>query len=92
MFLKRLMDHLLNQVLVEGLANSKTFQRFAVWSNKAIKELGEKSKEQSQHLDKHVSSMSDVIKERSTQFRKEFEAEFRKLQEQQQRQQQQGKK
>lgn len=41
-FFKRVMDHLLNQVLVETLANSKWFQRFAVHSHKLSKEVAEK--------------------------------------------------
>lgn len=42
-FFKRVMDHLLNQVLVETLANSRWFQRFAVHSHKLSKEVAEKS-------------------------------------------------
>jgi hypothetical protein len=40
---KRVMDHLLNQVLVETLANSRWFQRFAVHTHKLSKEVAEKS-------------------------------------------------
>jgi hypothetical protein len=36
------MDHLLNQVLVETLANSRWFQRFAVYTHKLSKEAAEK--------------------------------------------------
>lgn len=43
-FIKRLMDHLLNQVLVETLANSRWFQRFAVYTHKLSKDAAEKSK------------------------------------------------
>lgn len=42
-FFKRLMDHMLNQVLVETLANSRWFQRFAVYTHKLSKEAAEKS-------------------------------------------------
>lgn len=41
-FFKRVMDHLLNQVLVETLANSKWFQRFAVNTHRLTKEAAEK--------------------------------------------------
>jgi hypothetical protein len=41
-FIKRLMDHLLNQVMVETLANSRWFQRFAVYTHKLSKEAAEK--------------------------------------------------
>lgn len=43
-FIKRLMDHMLNQVLVETLANSRWFQRFAVYTHKLTKEAADKSK------------------------------------------------
>jgi hypothetical protein len=42
-FFKRLMDHMLNQVLVDTLANSRWFQRFAVTAHKLSKEAAEKS-------------------------------------------------
>lgn len=42
-FFKRLMDHMLNQVLVETLANSRWFQRFAVYTHRLTKEAAEKS-------------------------------------------------
>jgi hypothetical protein len=62
MFVRRIIDHLLNQVLVEGLANSRWFQRFAVWSHKTYQELQVKGKDHSAKLDTHVSSegTSDV--------------------------------
>lgn len=41
-FFKRVMDHLLNQVLVETLAHSKWFQKFAVHTHKLSKEVAEK--------------------------------------------------
>eukprot|EP00878_Enallax_costatus_P042906 GHUV01050421.1.p1 GENE.GHUV01050421.1~~GHUV01050421.1.p1 ORF type:complete len:122 (+),score=26.05 GHUV01050421.1:212-577(+) len=44
-FFKRLMDHMLNQVLVETLANSRWFQRFAVYTDKLTKEAAERSKQ-----------------------------------------------
>jgi hypothetical protein len=41
-FFKRIMDHLLNQVMVETLANSRWFQRFAVYTHRLSKEAAEK--------------------------------------------------
>lgn len=43
-FFKKLMDHILNKVLVETLANSRWFQRFAVHTHKLSKEMAEKGK------------------------------------------------
>eukprot|EP00882_Tetradesmus_deserticola_P017331 GHRQ01018564.1.p1 GENE.GHRQ01018564.1~~GHRQ01018564.1.p1 ORF type:complete len:103 (+),score=24.28 GHRQ01018564.1:385-693(+) len=62
-FIKRLMDHLLNQVLVETLANSRWFQRFAVYTHKLSKEAAEKSKDHSKVLDEHVSTVMDKAKQ-----------------------------
>ncbi|KXZ56148.1 hypothetical protein GPECTOR_1g126 [Gonium pectorale] len=84
MFVRRVIDHILNQVLVEGLANSRWFQRFAVWSHATMKELQAKSRDGSATLDTHVSSFMDMAKQKSAQIRKEFEQELRKVQEQQQ--------
>ena len=43
-FFKRLMDHMLNQVIVDTLAHSRWFQRFVVHTNKLSKEVTSKSK------------------------------------------------
>ncbi|GLC76692.1 hypothetical protein PLESTF_001818800 [Pleodorina starrii] len=86
MFVRRIIDHILNQVLVEGLANSRWFQRFAVWSHSAMKELQSKSKDHSATLDTHVSSFVEIAKQKSAQLRQEFQQELRKVQEQQQQQ------
>ncbi|PNW77157.1 hypothetical protein CHLRE_10g424650v5 [Chlamydomonas reinhardtii] len=84
MFIRRLVDHLLNQVLVEGLANSRWFQRFAVWSHGAMKELQAKSKDGSAHLDTHLSTFMEAAKQKSAQLKQDFQQELRKVQEQQQ--------
>lgn len=84
MFLKRLVDHLLNQVLVEGLANSRWFQKFAVWSHGAMKEIQAKSKDVK--VEEHITTFYEAAKQKSSQFRAELEQEMKKLQEQQQQQ------
>ncbi|PNH12503.1 hypothetical protein TSOC_000621 [Tetrabaena socialis] len=91
MFIRRIIDHLLNQVLVEGLANSRWFQRFAVWSNSAMKELQAKSKDHSATIDTHMTSFVDLAKQKSQQvgaeragLRQEFQQELKKVQDQQQ--------
>ncbi|GBF94782.1 hypothetical protein Rsub_07665 [Raphidocelis subcapitata] len=80
-FFKKLMDHMLNQVLVETLANSRWFQRFAVYSHKMTQEMAEKSKEGSKVLDEHVGTVASKARETAEQLKKEFMAELRKLQE-----------
>eukprot|EP00798_Chlamydomonas_sp_ICE-L_P022704 gene22708-29860_t len=65
-FIKRVMDHLFNQVLVEGLANSRWFQKFAVNSNEMLKQMQEKGKGNGSVL--------------NNQFRAEFNEELAKVQ------------
>ena len=76
MFVKRLLDHLLNQVLVEGLANSRWFQRFAVWSHGKMKEINAQG---AASLDQQLSKVAEAAKDKASSFRKEFEAEMQKL-------------
>lgn len=80
-FFKRLMDHMLNQVLVETLANSRWFQRFAVYTHKMTKEAAEKSKDHSKVLDEHVTSIMDKTRAFTSKLREDFAEELKKLQE-----------
>lgn len=41
-FFQKLLNYIVNQVLVEGLANSRTFQRFAIKTDAKLKELRQK--------------------------------------------------
>lgn len=54
-FFKRLMDHLLNQVMVETLANSRWFQRFAVYTHRLTKEAAEKGERRQRTRGRHHS-------------------------------------
>ena len=40
-FIQRLANYLANEVLIKGLANSKTFQRFAVRTEASLKDVHE---------------------------------------------------
>jgi hypothetical protein len=44
-FFRRLMDHLLNQVLVDTLAHSKWFQKFVVHTTKLSQEVSSKGRQ-----------------------------------------------
>lgn len=70
MFLRKIFDHLLNQVLVESLANARWFQKFAVWSSITAKELGEKSKQHTSGLDERFSKFAEVAKQQSEKLRR----------------------
>ncbi|KAL6651012.1 hypothetical protein ACP70R_009937 [Stipagrostis hirtigluma subsp. patula] len=41
----RVLSYLLNEFLVEGLANNRAFQRFAVKTNRTLENLSSKAKE-----------------------------------------------
>eukprot|EP00210_Caulerpa_lentillifera_P002060 g1975.t1 len=62
-FFNRIINHLVNQVLVDTLTNSRIFQRFAVRSNEAFKEFAKKG---------------GVNMEQASEFGKAFAAEMRK--------------
>ncbi|KAL6747421.1 hypothetical protein V8C86DRAFT_2910135, partial [Haematococcus lacustris] len=76
---RRVIDHLLNQVLVEGLANNRTFQRFAVWSHTKYKELHEKTKDGGPSLDT-VTKVAEVGKQSWAKWRADFSEEMKKIQ------------
>mmetsp|Transcript_17803 Transcript_17803/g.53356 ORF Transcript_17803/g.53356 Transcript_17803/m.53356 type:complete len:103 (-) Transcript_17803:720-1028(-) len=79
-FIKRIFDHLFNQVLVESLANSRTFQKFAVWSHSTVKELQAKSKDGASLMDGQFGKFAAQAKEASSKFRSDFAAELSKVQ------------
>ncbi|KAJ4810480.1 UvrABC system C protein [Rhynchospora pubera] len=62
-FLGRVMSYIVNEIVVEGLANNLSFQRFAVKTNKTIQELSNKAaqaKEEILEQVKEASRNSDV--------------------------------
>jgi hypothetical protein len=42
-FIQRIVNHVANEIIIKGLANSRTFQRFAVRADKSLKDLHETS-------------------------------------------------
>mmetsp|Transcript_23723 Transcript_23723/g.65228 ORF Transcript_23723/g.65228 Transcript_23723/m.65228 type:complete len:92 (+) Transcript_23723:201-476(+) len=79
-FLRKVMDHLLNKVLVETLANNRSFQRFAVWSHRKVKDLGEKSKDGGANFDESASKALEQSKLAWQKWRQEFAEELAKAQ------------
>jgi hypothetical protein len=58
-FIQRLATYLTNEVLIQGLANSKTFQRFAVHTNTSITRLKKTGTQTIQQtIDKYASTSS----------------------------------
>ncbi|PWZ45325.1 hypothetical protein Zm00014a_034754 [Zea mays] len=50
----RALNYVVNQFLVEGLANNRAFQRFAVKTNKTLESLSSKAKEMRQELSEQL--------------------------------------
>jgi hypothetical protein len=47
-FVQRIVNYVANEILIKGLANSKTFQRFAVRTDQSFKEVHKKGTERLQ--------------------------------------------
>jgi len=61
-FLSRIASHLINEVLVNGLANSRTFQRFAIWSNNAAADAVRKGGEHLGQASEFASAFKEQMK------------------------------
>jgi uncharacterized membrane protein len=77
-------------VLVETLANSRVFQRFAVWSHRTSKELSAKTKDHAEVLDSTFNRVSEAAKAQARALREDFEQQLKAQQMQQQHQQRPG--
>ncbi|KAG1666021.1 hypothetical protein FOA52_010931 [Chlamydomonas sp. UWO 241] len=85
-FIKRVFDHLFNQVLVESLSNSRWFQKFAVWSHSTAKELQAKSKDGGSVFGDQMGAFVKNASEAGAKFRNDFAAEMKKVQEEMEKQ------
>lgn len=61
-FFSRIVNHFLNEVLVNGLANSRTFQRFAIWSNEFAKDVALKGKDHIGQASKFATVFKEQLK------------------------------
>ncbi|KAK1280023.1 hypothetical protein QJS04_geneDACA002790 [Acorus gramineus] len=57
----RAMSYIVNEILVEGLANSAAFQRFAVRTNKKLQDISLKAAEKKDQL-KDATKFFDAFK------------------------------
>jgi len=71
------------QVLVETLANSRVFQRFAVWSHRTSKELTAKTKDHAEALDSTFDRLGEAARRQAKALRQDFEQQLRAQQQQQ---------
>ncbi|KAL6782677.1 hypothetical protein ACKKBG_A07695 [Auxenochlorella protothecoides x Auxenochlorella symbiontica] len=65
-FLQRLMNYWLNEVLVNTLANSRTFQKFAVRSSASVEELAKKTAEHKERIAGQGGDFMKVFREEMT--------------------------
>ena len=66
-FLQQAMNYLLNRALTEGLANNRTFQRFAITTDKMLKEVA-----------KEAPKSAEELKRKATEYSRQFSEEFTK--------------
>ena len=55
-FVQRVANYIANEVLIKGLANSKTFQRFAVRTDKHLQEMKKSGVESFEDMTKRAAS------------------------------------
>lgn len=64
-FFQRIASHFLNQVLVDGLANSRTFQRFAISSNAKMQDIAKKSADAKKVFNEELTKGMKEVKEKA---------------------------
>ncbi|XP_022145531.1 uncharacterized protein LOC111014959 [Momordica charantia] len=57
-FINRVVSYLVNELLVDSLANSRSFQRFAVRTSKQIEDISNKAAQKKQELAEQVKDLS----------------------------------
>jgi len=55
-FIQRIVNHIANEVLIKGLANSKTFQRFAVRTDASLQTAKKQGTETFEEMTKRAAS------------------------------------
>ncbi|XP_057818758.1 uncharacterized protein LOC131031612 isoform X2 [Cryptomeria japonica] len=65
-FMNRVLHYVINELLVDRLANSHSFQRFAVKSSKAIQELSQKGIQKREELAEQLKKVSETWKSESS--------------------------
>ncbi|XP_068668914.1 uncharacterized protein [Aristolochia californica] len=57
-FVHRVLSYVINELVVNGLANSPTFQRFAVRTSKRIEDVSSLAARKKEEIAEHVKDMS----------------------------------
>ncbi|XP_050381321.1 uncharacterized protein LOC126798407 [Argentina anserina] len=63
-FAHRVMSYLVNELLVDSLANSKSFQRFAVRTSKQVEELSNIAAKKKEQFAEQMKDISETFKDR----------------------------
>mmetsp|Transcript_13476 Transcript_13476/g.30887 ORF Transcript_13476/g.30887 Transcript_13476/m.30887 type:complete len:86 (+) Transcript_13476:145-402(+) len=61
-FFQRVFNYIANELLVEGLANSRTFQRFAVRTNEFLKDASKQAAEAKNLYGEQAQTMASQLK------------------------------
>ncbi|KAK9905648.1 hypothetical protein WJX75_003868 [Coccomyxa subellipsoidea] len=62
-FFARVLNHLVNEVLVQGLANNRMFQQFAVRSNAWMTEVAKKSADKQTQISEQAQNFHKAFRE-----------------------------
>lgn len=62
-FFQKLLNYLVNEVVVQGLANSRTFQRFAIRTDAMINEMKQKGGQHGGELSEQAVSFFKTFRE-----------------------------
>jgi len=62
-FIGRVMQYLVNELLVDRLANNQAFQRFAVRSSRAVEEMAQKGLQTKEELTRNLKGYSEAFGE-----------------------------
>ncbi|KAH1155328.1 hypothetical protein GLYMA_18G203200v4 [Glycine max] len=57
-FVQRVLSYVVNEVVINGLANSPAFQRFAVRTSKRIEDISNKAVQKRQELAEQIKDIS----------------------------------
>ncbi|CAK0783099.1 hypothetical protein CVIRNUC_006294 [Coccomyxa viridis] len=62
-FFARVLNHLVNEVLVNGLANNRTFQQLAVRSNAWVADIAKKSAEHQKKIGQQAQDFQKTFRD-----------------------------
>ncbi|KAK4769641.1 hypothetical protein SAY86_027791 [Trapa natans] len=63
-FMHRVMSYLVNEIIVNGLANSPAFQRFAVRTSKRMEEAANIAAQKKREIAQKVKELSEELESR----------------------------